>query len=220
MKKIKLNVEGITPNNFNPQNTYVLILSDDETSKNKLPIVIGALEAQAISLALENIKTPRPLTIDLLASVIKQTGYILKEVVINNLNKGIFYANLVLEKDGKEINIDSRVSDAVALALRTSSPIYILKHIFEENAYSLDQLTSNKKQVDEEVEEDYTIRDDKWLVQHLFNLKLQKKIDNLKEILTKIPDDKLNNMLKIAVEEEKYEVAAYIRDELKNRGKS
>ena len=218
MKKIKLNVEGLTPNSFNPQNTYVLILSDDETGKKKLPIVIGALEAQAISLALENITTPRPLTIDLLVSVIKQTGHTLKEVVISNLDKGIFYATLVLEKDNKEINIDSRVSDAVALALRTSSPIYILKHIFDDNAYSWDSLRESEKDTEKE-QEDYELKDDNWLVQHLFNYKLQHKINELKSIISKLSDAKLNNMLKIAIDEEKYEVAAFIRDELNNRKK-
>jgi len=217
MKKIKLSVEGVSPNNFNPQNTYVLILSDEETGKRKLPIIIGALEAQAISLALENIKTPRPLTIDLLSNILKETNINVKEVTISNLEKGVFFATILLGKNGEEITIDSRVSDAIALALRTKSPIYILKHIFDDNAFSWTaEKEKNIIEPQEEVE-NYELKDNAWLVQYLYELKVKHDINKLKKILNVLSEEKLAGIQQVAIEEEKYEVAAFIRDEINAR---
>ena len=103
---------------------YVLFLSETITQK-KLPIVIGGMEAHAITLGMEkDIKPQRPLTHDLMKSVMETYGIHLKKVIINKFDQGIFYALLITEKDGIEHAVDSRTSDAVAMAVRFNAPIF------------------------------------------------------------------------------------------------
>ncbi len=220
MKKIKLNVVGLTTTSISTQNSYALILADEETGKKRLPIVIGPFEAQAISIALENLTPPRPLTHDLLVAVITQLKGQVKEVIINNLKKGVFYSLIVIQQGDKEITIDSRTSDAIALALRVKCPINIYAHIFEENSIDMDELqkTTKKSEPNEvgslDIIEDQTEEE---IVQMLFDWKQKGKKEKIKETLKLIREQKLEPLLNIAIEKELYEVAAFIRDEIKNR---
>ena len=109
-------------------NMPIVVLKDKRD--RTLPIWIGILEAQSILFALENIKTPRPLTHDLLKNIIENLGAELKEVAITNLTNNTFYAKVVMGIDGKTAEIDSRPSDAIALAIRTSSPIFVADSLF------------------------------------------------------------------------------------------
>ena len=221
MKKIKVNVEGLTPTALKSHSSYALILTDETSHKKKLPIIIGPFEAQYIALVLDDITTPRPLTHDLLKSVIEQLGATIEEVIISKLEKGVFYSTIVLKINEKTINIDSRTSDAVALALKSKAPIYIYKHIFDANAISIEEIKESENQAkntptDNEIENLEKINPEK-LVERLYSLKLKSKQEKIIEIVKTLSISKLKEMLDIAVSKEYYEVAAYIRDEINSR---
>lgn len=122
MEKIKLEVLGLSYSQTQA-GAYALILSVND-SDERIPIIIGGFEAQSIAIQLENLKPPRPLTHDLFHSMSQDFGIGLKEVFIHRLEEGIFYSKLYFEKDGQTKILDSRTSDAVALALRFGSPIF------------------------------------------------------------------------------------------------
>ena len=111
-----------------------VIILKDESNSRYLPILIGPFEATAIALALEGSKVPRPLSHDLMVAIIEELGAIVKSVNITDIKSNTFYATIVIEKDDKKFEIDSRPSDGIALALRTKAPIYIADHILIEES--------------------------------------------------------------------------------------
>lgn len=113
-------------------NMPVVILRDDD-EKNFLPIWVGVFEANAIALQMEGISTPRPMTHDLLKNLITQIQGDVVRIVINNLRENTFYAEIHLSVDGKSITIDSRPSDAIALALRTAAPVFVEEAVLEKS---------------------------------------------------------------------------------------
>ena len=113
-------------------NMPVVILRDDD-EKNFLPIWVGVFEANAIALQMEGITTPRPMTHDLLRNVIREMQASVVQVVINNLQENTFYAEIHLVIGGKALTIDSRPSDAIALALRTSAPVFVEESVLEKS---------------------------------------------------------------------------------------
>jgi uncharacterized protein len=125
----------------------ILILKDKE-EKNVLPIWIGAMEAVAISLVLNDIKVPRPMTHDLLLRTIEQLGAEVKNVTIVDLKEGTYYAEVIVTVDDDTITIDSRPSDAIALALRAKAPIFTEQKV-------LDQVVSVRKEKGAEGREDW-----------------------------------------------------------------
>ncbi|MCF8224178.1 MAG: bifunctional nuclease family protein [Bacteroidales bacterium] len=129
MKKIKLKVLGISYSQTQ-SGAYALVLAEDK-GERRLPIIIGGFEAQAIVIKLENLNPPRPLTHDLFRNFSKKMETELKEVFIHKLDEGVFYSQLIFRKDGEDILMDSRTSDAVALALRFKCPIYIASEIMD-----------------------------------------------------------------------------------------
>lgn len=129
MNKIKLSVLGISYSQTQ-SGAYALVLAE-EGGDRRLPIIIGGFEAQAIVIKLENLNPPRPLTHDLLRNFSELMKTELKEVFIHKLEEGVFYSQLLFKKDGKEMIMDSRTSDAVALALRFLCPIYISSDIMD-----------------------------------------------------------------------------------------
>jgi bifunctional DNase/RNase len=129
MGKVKLSVLGISYSQTQ-SGAYALILAEED-GERRLPIIIGGFEAQAIVIKLENLNPPRPLTHDLLKNFADLFNVELKEVFIHRLDEGVFYSQLICQKDGGEVIIDSRTSDAVALALRFECPIYITEDIME-----------------------------------------------------------------------------------------
>jgi bifunctional DNase/RNase len=129
MKRVKLKVLGISYSQTQ-SGAYALILVE-ENGERRVPIIIGGFEAQAIVIKLENLDPPRPLTHDLFRSFAAEFNVSIIEVMIYKLEEGVFYSRLLCNNGEKEISIDSRTSDAVALALRFGCPIYITEEIYK-----------------------------------------------------------------------------------------
>jgi bifunctional DNase/RNase len=199
MKKVRVEVVGIASTESN--GAYALILKE-VGGERRLPIIIGSFEAQAIALELEGMRPPRPMTHDLLKSVIEALDSNLTEVCIHDLRDGTFYAYLLLD-DG-EIEVDARPSDAIALALRCEAPIYVSEEVMEEAAVLPSALEERSEEGDaEEEDEDFFER----LKRH-----------SAEESRPSQPKDQLQRLqqqLQKAIEEEDYERAARIRDEIR-----
>jgi len=129
MKKIELDIVALSHSVTHSQN-YAVVLGE-QNGVRRLPIVIGGFEAQAIAVAMERMTPSRPLTHDLFKNSMDTFNIVLKEIVINNLLDGIFYARLVCEKNGEVLEIDSRTSDALAMAVRFECPIYTYEFILD-----------------------------------------------------------------------------------------
>ena len=198
MNLIQLLINGISYSQTQ-NGAYALILSEIE-GERKLPIVIGTNEAQSIAIAIEKeIKPPRPLTHDLFKNFCVRFDIKIKQVIIHKLVDGVFYSSVICERDGIEEIIDSRSSDAIALAIRFEAPIYTYENILEKAGVVL--------KVEKEI-------DEKSLLKELFSDE-NSEVENsdLKEKTAK----ELEELLKIAVQNENYESAAKIRDEISNR---
>lgn len=177
---------------------YALILGVVGMEK-RLPIIIGGFEAQAIAIELEKMKPTRPLTHDLFKNFSQHFGVNIIEVVINKFEEGIFFSKLVCEKDGEITEIDSRTSDAIALALRFGCPIYAYEFIIEEAGIFMDGESEGQIKDSEEEVEDF--RDDEPGAYEEFLL------------------EELEEKLQKAIAEENYEEASHLRDEIKRRKK-
>ena len=199
MNLVQLLINGISYSQTQ-NGAYALILSEIE-GERKLPIVIGTNEAQSIAIAIEKeIKPPRPLTHDLFKNYCVRFDIKIKQVIIHKLVDGVFYSSVICERDGIEEIIDSRSSDAIALAIRFEAPIYTYENILEKAGVVL--------KIEKEI-------DEKSLLKELFSDEKAETttIDDLKEKSKK----ELEELLKIAVQNENYESAAKIRDEISNR---
>ena len=199
MNLVQLLINGISYSQTQ-NGAYALILSEIE-GERKLPIVIGTNEAQSIAIAIEKeIKPPRPLTHDLFKNFCVRFDIKIKKVIIHKLVDGVFYSSVICERDGIEEIIDSRSSDAIALAIRFEAPIYTYENILEKAGVVL--------KIEKEI-------DEKSLLKELFSDEKAETttIDDLKEKSKK----ELEELLKIAVQNENYESAAKIRDEISNR---
>ena len=199
MNLVQLLINGISYSQTQ-NGAYALILSEIE-GERKLPIVIGTNEAQSIAIAIEKeIKPPTPLTHDLFKNFCVRFDIKIKQVIIHKLVDGVFYSSVICERDGIEEIIDSRSSDAIALAIRFEAPIYTYENILEKAGVVL--------QIEKET-------DEKSLLKELFSDEKAETttIDDLKEKSKK----ELEELLKIAVQNEHYESAAKIRDEISNR---
>jgi hypothetical protein len=200
--RIRLHVKGLTYSE-RPTGAYALLLESDK-DKRKLPIVIGAFEAQSIAIALDKMtRPPRPMTHDLFASVMEAHQIDLKEVVIQDLQDGVFFAQLVFERDGEARTTDARPSDAIALALRADCPIYASQSVMDKA--SLAESEAKVASVQAELSEDELPDGDPL------------ETPETAQALGKASTDTLNEWLDRALEQEDYELAARIRDELNKR---
>lgn len=163
-----------------------VVLLQSANDKRTLPILIGAPEAQAIAMALENIKPPRPLTHDLLKSVMDDIECRMKRVEICDLRDNTFFAKLVLEQDGMDFEIDARPSDAIALALRCSAPVFVAESVMEKAGVLI-------QEQEKQAEADSKPKD-----------KRQAMLELLK------------SQIEEAVKDERYEDAAVLRDKISN----
>lgn len=136
MKKVKLNILGLSYSQTQT-GAYALVLSEAEGSR-RIPIIIGAVEAQAIAIQLEGLKPPRPLTHDLFLNVALAFNIEIAEVFIHKLEEGIFYAEIVCEQNSNRIRVDSRTSDAIALALRFECPIFTTEEILDKAGINME----------------------------------------------------------------------------------
>ena len=198
MNLVQLLINGISYSQTQ-NGAYALILSEIE-GERKLPIVIGTNEAQSIAIAIEKeIKPPRPLTHDLFKNFCVRFDIKIKQVIIHKLVDGVFYSSVICERDGIEEIIDSRSSDAIALAIRFEAPIYTYENILKKAGVVL--------KIEKEI-------DEKSLLKELFSDESSEKLEtDFKEKSTK----ELEELLKIAIQNENYESAAKIRDEISNR---
>jgi bifunctional DNase/RNase len=202
MKLIQMTVKGISYSETQT-GAYALILSESEGDR-KLPVIIGGFEAQSIAIALEQeVKPSRPLTHDLFKSFGERFEIIVKQVIIHKLVDGIFYASLICERDKIEEIIDSRTSDAIALALRFGAPIYTYDSILKKAGFTA-AVSSGKKKLSE----------DNW-IQNFVTEQSKKTISN--EELSELSVKKLRDLLSTLVLQENYEKAARVRDELSKR---
>lgn len=199
MNLIRLLINGVSYSQTQ-NGAYALILSELD-GERKLPIVIGTYEAQSIAIAIEkDIKPPRPLTHDLFKSFCERFDIIIKQVIIHKLVDGVFYSSIICDRDGIEEIIDSRTSDAIALATRFDAPIFTYENILEKAGIIIEI-----EEYDEE---------DKILFKELFSE--ETTLANSEDFKDKTVDE-LQKLLKIAVQNENYETAAKIRDEISNR---
>jgi bifunctional DNase/RNase len=204
MDKIELEIIGLSYSQTQT-GAYALVLGEKDGAKRRLPIIIGGFEAQAIAIELESMTPSRPLTHDLFKSFADVYDISIKEIVVYNLVEGIFYAKLLSEKDGEIVEVDTRTSDAIALAVRFKCPIYTHEFILstagillDESQEAEDGLGSETNSTDEE-EESTVFEEPKSL-----------SYDDL-------TIEELNKRLEDAIESENYEEASKIKVELDKR---
>ncbi|MGA1030071.1 MAG: bifunctional nuclease domain-containing protein [Flavobacteriaceae bacterium] len=203
MKLIKLQVKGISYSETQT-GAYALLLGETEGDR-KLPIIIGGFEAQAIAVALEQeIKPSRPLTHDLFKNFAERFNVYVKQVIIHKLVDGVFYASLICERDKIEEIFDARTSDAIALALRFDAPIYTYDSILKKAGFTAALSAKENKKLSE----------DNWIQNFVTE---QTKKNAIPKNLTKMPVDKLKDLLNKLVALEDYEQAVRVRDELSKR---
>ena len=195
MKKIELNIVALS-HSVTQSHNYAVVLGELE-GKRRLPIVIGGFEAQAIAVAIENMTPNRPLTHDLFKNAFDGFNIEVKEVVINNLLDGIFYAQLVCEGPSGTVDVDSRTSDAIAMAVRYGCPIFTYEFIMENAGVVLDDKEEEEISGDSKTEKISKVN----------------KPDSYESYTV----GALNKMLEDILNNEYYEKAAKIRDEINRR---
>lgn len=203
MSLVRLKIKGISYSQTQ-NGAYALILNEVDGDR-KLPIVIGAFEAQSIAIALEKeIKPPRPLTHDLFKNFSDRFDIVVKQVIIHKLVDGVFYSSLICERDKIEEIIDARTSDAIALALRFDAPIFTYKNILDKAGIYL-KVNPNK---DDETQDDNILLDEV----------LAEEIESKSPAGFKDKTlEELHVLLDQAVANEDYETAARLRDEISKR---
>ena len=196
MRKVELEIVALSHSVTNSHN-YAVVLGEIDGTR-RLPIIIGGFEAQAIAVAMEKMAPNRPLTHDLFKNTLDSFNIELKEIVINNLLDGIFYARMVCLKEGDVYEVDSRTSDAIAMAVRYNCPIYTYDFIMEQAGVVLDENEDPKPSTQRSTR------------------KKADKIDN--QSIESMSVENLEKLLKKVLAQEDYEREDKIRDEINNRG--
>lgn len=194
MDKIKLEIVGLSYSQTQ-SGAYALVLSEVGGNR-RLPIIIGGFEAQAIAIELEKMVPTRPLTHDLFKNFATTFNINVKEVIIYNLDEGIFFSKLVCEQNGNEVEIDARTSDAIAIGIRFNCDIYTYEDILSSAGILLDETSMDE---------------DELLAENL------DEEDESKGSLESLSVDELQNELDQAIDNEDYELASRIRDEINKR---
>lgn len=201
MSLIKLTIKGISYSQTQ-SGAYALVLSEIEGTRT-LPIIIGAFEAQSIAIALEKeIRPPRPLTHDLFKTFADRFVINIKQVIIHKLVDGVFFSSLICERNGVEEIIDTRTSDAIALAVRFNAPIFTYENILDKAGIYL------------KIEEELFMEED--LESEEIELKFEEEISK-ESSFSNLTSEELHQQLNDAVTNENYELAAKIRDEISKR---
>jgi uncharacterized protein len=199
MKKIELEIVALS-HSITQTHSYAVVLGE-VNGLRRLPIVIGGFEAQAIAVALEKMQPSRPLTHDLMKNFMNAFSVDLIEVIITDLQEGIFYSKLVCSSENDTVEIDSRTSDALALAVRFGCPVYTFEHILDSAGILMEDTASSKKRKTADIEESSGSSGESG---DLRSLSL----------------DELNKLLNEVLEQEDYLRAIAIRDEINNRKKN
>ncbi|MEZ4989716.1 MAG: DUF151 domain-containing protein [Saprospiraceae bacterium] len=194
MKKIALDIVALS-HSVSQSHNYAVVLAEQDGNR-RLPIVIGSFEAQAIAVAMERMTTNRPLTHDLFKNTLDIFQVELQEIIINNLSEGVFYAILVCERAGETVEIDSRTSDALALAVRFNCPIYAYDFVMDEAGVILEE-----ENAPSEAE----------------GTRKKSRRGKRAKGLSSYTVEALSKMLDEVLSEENYERAAEIRDEIRRR---
>ncbi|MFW6019700.1 MAG: bifunctional nuclease domain-containing protein [Bacteroidales bacterium] len=194
MEKIKLNIIGIS-NSQTQTGAYALILGEEE-GQRRLPIIIGGFEAQSIAIEMENMHPNRPLTHDLFRNFAQAFNISLTEVIINKFEEGVFYAQLICHSDEGRQVIDSRTSDAIALAVRFKCPVYTYEEVMSAAGILIEE--ENKEEAKQESRNNLEDIDEKTEFQRF-------TLDELKQLLNE------------AVAKEEFERASQLRDEIRRR---
>jgi len=203
MKKIELEIVALS-HSITQTHSYAVVLGE-VNGLRRLPIVIGGFEAQAIAVALERMQPSRPLTHDLFANFMSTFNIDLVEVIIYKLEEGIFFAKLVCQNDGEAVEIDSRTSDALAMAVRASCRIFTYENILETAGLYLDQNEEGSETSAADISQSHATVSNTGSVSD-------------KDLKSMSLDD-LNKLLQQVLEQEDYVRAINIRDEIKNRKK-
>ncbi len=193
MKKIELEIVALS-HSITQTHSYAVVLGE-VNGLRRLPIVIGGFEAQAIAVALERMQPSRPLTHDLMKNFMNAFNVELMEIVINDLQEGIFYSKLVCVNEHDTVEIDSRTSDALALAVRFGCPIYTYDHILESAGILMEDTSKGKKS----------------------DIPVDETSAATREELGKMSIEELHNLLNEVLEQEDYIRAIAIRDEINKR---
>jgi bifunctional DNase/RNase len=196
MKKIELEIVALS-HSIAQTHSYAIVLGE-VNGLRRLPIVIGGFEAQAIAVALERMQPSRPLTHDLMKNFMLAFNVELHEVIISDLQEGIFFSRLVCSNEQDTVEIDSRTSDALALAVRFGCPIFTFENILENAGMLLDDTGTKKKG-------------------SKMKQKVQAEEPGTREDLHSMPLEDLNTLLNEVLEQEDYLRAISIRDEIKRR---
>ena len=196
MKKIELEIVALS-HSITQTHSYAVVLGE-VNGLRRLPIVIGGFEAQAIAVALEKMQPSRPLTHDLMKNFMNAFNVDLVEVIITDLQEGIFYSKLVCSSENDTVEIDSRTSDALALAVRFGCPVYTFEHILDSAGILMEDTAASKKKKTADIEETGGDSGD----------------------LKSMSLDELNKLLNDVLEQEDYLKAIAIRDEINNRKKN
>lgn len=194
--KIKLEILGLSPSS-SQTGSFALVLGE-EFGPRRLPIIIGMFEAQAIAIEIEKIEPNRPMTHDLFKSFARTFHYTISEISITDIKEGVFFAKIHCSDGIKETFVDARPSDAIAIGLRFNVPIYTFENVLSEAGISVNE--TSKDALMEEIEEEEV-----------------KPKKTFSEVLKENPVEELNKMLKDALDNEEYEKAAKIRDEIEKR---
>ena len=194
MKKIGLDIIGLSYSQTQ-SGAYALVLAEKK-GKRRLPIIIGGFEAQAIAIELEKMTPTRPLTHDLFKNFAISFDISVKEVLIYNLVEGIFFSKIVCERDGQINEIDARTSDAIAIGVRFNCPIFTYENILSSAGILLDEQQDNDQELDFDEENEANQSADPY---------------------GKLNVEELENQLNSAIENEDYELASRIRDEINKR---
>ena len=203
MSLIKLTIKGISYSQTQ-SGAYALVLSEMEGTRT-LPIIIGAFEAQSIAIALEKeIRPPRPLTHDLFKTFSDRFSITVKQVIIHKLVDGVFYSSLICEREGVEEVIDTRTSDAIALAVRFEAPIFTYENILDKAGIYL------------KMDEELTIEEDLESDEDEIEFSIEKEEEG-EGSYSHLSLKELHEQLNDAVANENYELAAKIRDEISKR---
>ncbi len=198
MKKIKLDILGVS-NSQTQTGSFALVLGE-HGGRRRLPIIIGSNEASAIAMGLENLRPPRPLTHDLFKDIFERFGLELKELIIHNLDEGVFHAKMIVTDGLKTEEIECRSSDGIALALRYGSPIYTYEFILSSAGIVIEELSPEEE--DEEAEEER---------------RSKKSTEEEKDPYAHMNTEELHDHLQKAISQEAYEKAAKIQAEIDKR---
>ncbi|HTE26927.1 bifunctional nuclease family protein [Flavitalea antarctica] len=198
MKKIELEIVALS-HSITQTHSYAVVLGE-VNGLRRLPIVIGGFEAQAIAVALEKMHPSRPLTHDLMKNFMNAFNIELQEIIICDLQEGIFYSKLICASEHDTVEIDSRTSDALALAVRFGCPVYTYDNILESAGILMEDPANKKKQPKEAV--------------------ASSEISAGQEDLKALSADELNTLLNEVLEQEDYIRAIAIRDEINSRKKN